>query len=315
MRYFSLPLEYVEPVYRPPSEARSLIFQVTLGCSNLITRPDPSSPTGFRVRRGCAFCVAYQTKPFRVRPREEVLAEITRVAAVYPDARRVFLADGDAMVLSPNRLLEILERLYASFPHLERVTAYASPKNLLKKSVDDLRRIREAGLTMIYVGIESGDDEILEKIDKRATSAHMIEGCLKAKEAGIAQSLTVILGLGGPELSKRHAEETARVLNAITPEYAAALTLMVERRVPSFDEIVDIPGFRILEVAEALAECRHLIACLETDGTEFRSNHASNWLALKGRLLRDKAKLLATIDSVLDDPDSPLVRPEYWRAL
>lgn len=315
MRFMSLPLTYVEPVYRPPSEARSLIFQVTLGCSNLITRPDPSSPTGYRVRRGCAFCVAYQTKPFKVRKREEVLAEIERVADVDPSARRVFLADGDALVLSTDRLLEILRRLYDRFPNLERVTAYASPKNLLKKSVDELKQIRAAGLTMVYVGLESGDDEVLRQVDKRSTADQMVTGCRKAKEAGIALSLTVILGLGGPKGSKQHAEATAAVLNRIEPEYAAALTLMVEHRVPSFEEVVDDPDFRLLDVPEALAECRHLIAHLEVEGTEFRSNHASNWLALKGRLQRDKARLLATIDQVLDDPDSPLVRPDYWRAL
>jgi radical SAM superfamily enzyme YgiQ (UPF0313 family) len=168
---------------------------------------------------------------------------------------------------------------------------------------------------MIYVGIESGDDEVLRAVDKRSTSAEMVEGGLKAKEAGLALSLTVILGLAGPALSRRHAEETARVVNAISPEYAAALTLMVEERVPTFEEAVALPGFRLLDVGEALAECRHLLAALECDGTEFRSNHASNWVALKGRLQRDKAALLATLDHVLDDPRSPLLRPDAWRAL
>ena len=315
MLYAPLPLRYVEPLYRPPSEARSLIFQVTLGCSNMITRPDALSPTGYRVRRGCAFCVAYQTKPFRVRRHQEVLDEIDAVARVYPTARRVFLADGDALVLSRRRLEDILGRLYQRFPRLERVTAYASPRNLMKKSVEDLRAIRRAGLTMIYVGIESGHEEILRRVDKRSTAAEMVEGCLKAKEAGLILSLTVILGLGGPRLSREHAQATAEVLNRIQPEYAAALTLMLEPRVPSFEEVFDDPEFRPLDVTEALRECRDLIAHLETEGTEFRSNHASNWVALKGRLLRDKPRLLATLDRVLHDPDSPLVRPEGWRAL
>jgi hypothetical protein len=294
MLYVPLPLKYVEPIYRPPSEARSLIFQVTIGCSNLAVRPDDASPTGYRVARGCAFCVAYQAKPFRARPRADVLDEIDRVAAVVPSTRRVFLADGDAVVLKTERLVEILERLRVRFPRLERVTAYASPRNLLKKSVDDLRALRDAGLAMVYVGIESGDDEVLRLVDKRSTADEMIEGCLKAKEAGIALSLTVILGLGGPARSRQHARETARVLNAIGPEYAAALTLMIEPRVPMFQEVVGDPDFRELSVAETLSECRELIACLETEGTEFRSNHASNWLALKGRLTADKTRLLAT---------------------
>lgn len=315
MHYVPLPLKYVEPIYRPPSEARSLILQVTVGCSNLVTRPDPSSPTGYRVKRGCAFCVAYQTKPFRARPHDEVLEEIDRVAAVVPSTRRIFLADGDAVVLSTRRLTEILQRIDQRFPRLERVTAYASPKNLLKKSVAELRELREAGLTMVYLGIESGHDEVLERVDKRSTADQMVEGCLKAKEAGIALSLTVILGLGGPRLSREHAEATAEVINRINPEYAAALTLMVEPRVPSFTEVFDDPEFRLLDVPEALAECRHLLAHLDTEGTEFRSNHASNWLALKGRLNRDQPRLLATIDQALSDPDSPLLRPDYWRAL
>jgi radical SAM superfamily enzyme YgiQ (UPF0313 family) len=315
MFYVPVPVKYVEPIYRPPSEARSLILQVTIGCSNLLVRPDAASPTGYAVKRGCAFCVAYQRKPFRVRPREEVLAEIDRVGEAVPQVHRIFLADGDAVVLSTGRLLEILERISRRFPRLERVTAYASPRNLMKKSVDELRAIREAGLSMVYVGIESGDDEVLRRIDKRSTSAEMIEGCLKAKEAGIALSLTVILGLGGPAGSQRHAEETARVLNRIKPEYAAALTLMVEPRVPSFEHVVGDPGFRELTVAEALAECRHLVANLDSEGTEFRSNHASNWLALKGHLMADRARLLATIDRALSDPRSPLLRPDSYRAL
>ncbi len=313
--FVQLPVKYVEPIYRPPSEAHSLILQVTIGCSNLLTRPDPESSTGHRVKRGCAFCVAYQTKPFKARPHGEVLEEIDAVAKVVPATRRIFLADGDAVVLKTSRLVEILERLYQRFPRLERVTAYAAPRNLLKKSVADLRQIQRAGLTMVYLGIESGDDEILVKVDKRSTAEQMIEGCLKAKEAGIALSLTVILGLGGPRLSKRHAEATAAVISRIKPEYAAALTLMVERRVPSFDQVFDDPEFRLLDVPEALAECRHLIAHLDSEGTVFRSNHASNWLALKGVLNKDRDELLATIDQVLDDPDSPLLRPDYWRAL
>jgi radical SAM superfamily enzyme YgiQ (UPF0313 family) len=312
----ALPIRYVDPIYRPPSEAWSLIFQVTLGCSNLRTRRDPASPTGYRVQGGCAFCVAYQTKPFRARPEDEVLAEIEAAgAAVGGRVERVFLADGDALVLSTDRLQRILERLYARFPKLQRVTCYASPQNLLHKTVDELRRLREAGLTMIYLGLESGDDEVLARIDKGATAAQMVEGCGKAKQAGLAQSLTVILGLAGPdpERSRRHAEATGRVLDAIAPEYAAALTLMLEERVPSFAEQVGDPAWREQTPAEALQEIRWLLAVIDADGIEFRSNHASNWLALKGHLQRDKARLLQQIDAALRDPR--LLRPEFLRAL
>jgi hypothetical protein len=310
----ALPIRYVEPVYRPPSEAASLIFQVTLGCSNLRTKRDASSPTGYRVQGGCAFCVAYQTKPFRARPEAEVLAEIDGAGAeVGPRVDRVFLADGDALVLSTDRLLRILERLYARFPKLERATCYASPQNLLRKPVGELRRLRDAGLTMIYVGIESGDDEVLRRIDKGASAAEMIEGGRRAKEAGLAQSLTVILGLGGPEGSRRHAEATARVLGAIVPEYAAALTLMLEERVPSFEEQLGDASWRNLTPAEALRENRWLLDALDADGIEFRSNHASNWLALKGRLARDKPRMLGEIDAALHDPR--LLRPDFLRGL
>jgi radical SAM superfamily enzyme YgiQ (UPF0313 family) len=310
----AVPIRYVEPVYRPPSEAWSLILQVTLGCSNLRTKRDPSSPTGYRVEGGCAFCVAYQTKPFRVRPEAEVLAEIDAAgAAVGGRVQRIFLADGDALVLSVDRLRRILERLRARFPKLERVTCYASPQNLRRKSVAQLRLLREAGLSMIYVGIESGDDEVLRRIDKGATAAEMVAGCRKAKEAGLAQSLTVILGLGGPHNSQRHAEATARVLDAIVPEYAAALTLMLEVRHPTFEEQMADPAWRNLTPAEALRECRWLLAAMDADGIEFRSNHASNWLALKGRLARDKRRLLAEIDEALRDPR--LMRPDFLRGL
>ena len=166
---------------------------------------------------------------------------------------------------------------------------------------------------MIYVGIESGDDEVLRRIDKGATSAQMIEGGLRAKEAGLAQSLTVILGLAGPSGSDRHAEATARVLDAIAPEYAAALTLMVEERVPSFAEQIADPSWRLLTPAEALGECRRMLERMRADGIEFRSNHASNWLALEGRLARDKTRLLAELDAAQRDPR--LLRPDFLRGL
>jgi radical SAM superfamily enzyme YgiQ (UPF0313 family) len=309
-----LPLCYVEPLYRPPSEAHSLIFQVTIGCSSLRTRPDPSSPTGYRVQSGCAFCVAYQTKPFRARPLDDVLAEIDAVAAaIGPHVPRVFLADGDALVLSTDRLLRILERLRARLPTLARVSAYGSPQNLLRKRPAELRRLCAGGLGLLYVGVESGDDELLGRIDKGVTAAETIEACLRAKAAGIAQSLTVILGLGGPRLSTRHAVATARVLDAIAPEYASALTLMLAERVPSFAEMLGDPSWRALSPAESLAECRTLIAAMDAEGVEFRSNHASNWLALKGRLARDKPRLLAAIDAALDDPRR--LRPSWTRGL
>jgi radical SAM superfamily enzyme YgiQ (UPF0313 family) len=259
--------------------------------------------------------VAYQEKRFRVRAEADLFKEIDWVAGAMPEVRRVFLADGDALVLSTDRMLRILERLYGKLANLERVTAYGSPQNFLQRSVADLTRLREAGLTMVYYGIESGDDEILNRIRKGATAEEIIEAGLKARQAGIDLSATVILGLGGPALSERHAEATAGVLNAIAPRYASALTLMVEPRKPSFQEVFGDPNWRALNQTETLAECRLLLAGIEADGVVFRSNHASNYLALAGDLQADKSRLLAEIDDVLKDSDSRRIRPEHLRRL
>jgi radical SAM superfamily enzyme YgiQ (UPF0313 family) len=269
-------IEYEMPLYRPPSEAYSLILQATIGCTH----------------NRCAFCVAYQNKKFRVRPEEDVFDEIDWAAEEMPDTRRVFLADGDAFALSPDKMVRILERLYEKLPDLERVTAYASPQNFKNRSVDDIRPVREAGLTMLYFGLESGDDEVLKRIDKGATCDEMVSACQKAQEAGFDLSVTVILGLAGPQGSKRHAELTAKALDRISPRFAAALTLMLAPRKPAYPEVYNHPDWRVLD-----------------------PNHASNYLALKGDLQKDKQKLLGIIDAALNDPDSPLLRPEFMRAL
>lgn len=292
-------IEYDMPLYRPPSEADSLIFQATIGCTH----------------NKCAFCVAYQGKRFRARPERELFTEIDWAADEMPGTRRVFLADGDAMALSPERMVRILERLYRKFPRLERVTAYASPQNLLARTPEQLRPVREAGMTMLYFGLESGDDEVLRRIQKGATCDEMVEACSRAHQAGFDLSVTVILGLAGPKTSERHAVATASALDRITPKYAAALTLMLAPRTPSFEEVYGDPDWRMLDQVEILRECRVLLAHMHADGITFRSNHASNYLALKGNLQRDKQRLLDTIDRVLQDPDSPLLRPEFLRAL
>lgn len=292
-------IHYLEPVFRPPSEADSLILQATYGCTH----------------NRCAFCSMYQGKRFRVRPQEELFSEIDWAGQRLPGVTRVFLADGDAFALAPGRMIRILERLYQRLPALERVTAYASPQNFRARKLEDLRAVRAAGLTMLYVGLESGDDEVLRRIHKGATCERIVEVCRRAQEAGFDLSITVILGLAGPAGSARHAEKTAAALDRIRPRYASALTLMRTPREPSFEEVYGDPAWRDLTPEEALAECRALLAAMQADGVEFRSNHASNYLALKGRLQRDKPKLLALIDRVLADPRSPLRRPEFLRAL
>jgi radical SAM superfamily enzyme YgiQ (UPF0313 family) len=291
-------IRYDLPLYRPPSEARSLILQATLGCSH----------------NRCAFCVSYQGKRFRVRPEAELFADVDWAAREAPHTRRVFLADGDAFVLSPERLLRILERLRAAFPLLERVTCYAGPENFARKSVAEMRGLRAAGLSMLFVGAESGDDEVLRRIDKGVTADAMIALCAKPQEAGLDLSITVILGLGGRRLSARHAAGTARLLDAIRPRYAAALTLILEERDPPFAVAFGDPDRVELTPAESLVECRAILDGMQADGITFRANHASNYLSLAGDLQRDKPRLLAQIDRALHQGEGAL-RPEFLRGL
>lgn len=289
---------YVPPLFRPPSEARSLIFQVTYGCST----------------DTCTFCRMYSDKRFRKRSEEEVLEELELAARLYPRTRRVFLADGDALVLSRRILVTYLERLHALFPSLERVTAYATPQNLLRKSPEDLRAVREAGLEMIYLGMESGSPEVLRRVEKGVTVDQIVESLRKARDAGFVTSVTVILGLGGPDLSREHAVETGRALTASGPDFIGALTLMLAEHNAGFPGCM--PGtWRELTVPETLVEVRSMLEHIECDGCTFRANHASNWLALKGRLQEDRPRLLSFIDEVLADPDSPYLRPDFFRAL
>ncbi|MCP4675833.1 MAG: radical SAM protein [Deltaproteobacteria bacterium] len=290
-------IRYVEPVIRPPSEADALILQATIGCSH----------------NKCAFCVTYRDKPFRARPREELLAEIDWAGMEMPEIRKIFLGDGDALALSTNRLIEILERLRDRLPNLRRITAYASPQNFKNKSPADLKRLRQAGLNMLYVGLESGDDEVLKRIDKGTTADEMARLCMLPKEAGIKLFVTTVLGLGGPRLSQQHAEHTARLIDRIQPRFASALTLTLMPREPSYEEVFSDPEWRLLTPDEVLVECRQLIECIESRGIIFYTDHASNYVPLKGTLQKDKARMLSTIDSALADPNKR--RPEFMRGL
>ncbi len=292
-------LNYDWPLYRPPSEARSLIFQATLGCTH----------------NKCAFCINYTNKRYRVKKEAELFAEIDLMARAEPRTRRVFLADGDAFALRPERMVRLLGRLHEKFPALERITAYAGPGNFRGRSHEQLKSVRDAGLSMLYFGLESGDDEVLRRVNKGYTSEQMVTACLKAQDAGFDLSITVILGLAGPKGSQAHALATAKALDRIAPKYASALTLMLEAKNPSYEEAYGDPDFRMLDQGEALAECRLLLETMQADEVIFRSNHASNYVALKGTLQKDKDQLLKTIDRALDDPRSGLIRPEWMRGL
>ncbi len=289
--------QYDEPVFRPPSEGNSLILQATIGCSH----------------NRCAFCYMYKEKRFRVKPWDQLRSEIDEIAPRMRGTKRIFLADGDAFAIPSAKLEQILDYLYSSFPTLQRVTAYASPANLLNKTVEEMKRIREKGLQILYYGVESGDPELLKLIDKGATPDEMAEGCIRAQEAGLKISVTVILGLGGRAGSARHARMTGELINRISPRYLSALTLMLGPYKEDFSRRIGT-GFEFNRPEEDLRELKELILSLENDRCIFRSNHASNYLPLLGTLDKDKQKLVETVDRALDDPDRYL-REEWMRGL
>ena len=289
-------MQYDMPLYRPPSEARSLIFQVTLGCSH----------------NRCAYCVMYRTKKFCIRPWDELKTDIEEAALTYREARRIFLADGDAMAVDADYMVQILKLLYETFPSLERVSAYANPSNLLEKPPEELTAIRQAGLQMLYFGIESGDKELLEKVRKGATVEEIVRSGKKAIDAGFILSATVILGLGGRQGSGRHARETARICSAINPQYLSALTLLIEDTNKYFYHCMG-EGWEMMDKTEFLQELRTMIEHFELEGCIFRSNHASNYLPIKAVLNEDKDRLLTEIDRALHNP--AMLRPEAMRAL
>jgi radical SAM superfamily enzyme YgiQ (UPF0313 family) len=243
------------------------------------------------------------------------LAEIDWAAAHLGRTRRVFLGDGDAISLSTDRLLRLLEALYDRLPGLRRVSAYAAPQSFRRKPVGDLERLRDAGLTQVYVGFESGDDEVLARVNKGVGHDEMVELCLRPQRAGLKLSAMIVLGLGGPRLSRRHAEESGRLIDEIRPRFASALTLMLEPGSDRYAREFGDPGWRLLDPLEMIAELRHLVAAVTADGIIFRSNHASNYLALAGVFQKSKQRMLDEIDAVLGDPELNRVRPECTRGL
>jgi radical SAM superfamily enzyme YgiQ (UPF0313 family) len=293
-------IHYNEPLIRPPAEADSLIFQATLGCSH----------------NRCAFCFAYATKSFKVRPLKEIKAEIELASRCYGSAiHKIFLADGDALTLPTNHLLQILEQLHQAFPQLRRVSSYAAPRNFVHKSVSELRQLHEAGLQLLYVGLESGNDEILKRINKGTTHDEMIELCQKPHDAGMKLSATVILGLGGPKLSQRHAEDTGRLLSKIQPRFASALTLMLESNRDSYANCFADSEWRMLTSQESLIELRTMLNAIKADKIIFRSDHPSNYLSVNGTLQKDKEKMLTKIDAALNNPMQNQLKQEWQRYL
>ena len=290
-----LPMRYKGKVYRPPSEAYSLIIQVTYGCSH----------------NRCAFCDMYDDKRFALRPMEEIREDFRLARQVYRRVERVFLADGDALMRKSDELLEILAMVYSLFPECQRVTCYASPRSLQVKTEEELRRLREGGLKMVYMGLESGCDAVLERMQKGHTAAAIVAAGQKARWAGLALSVTAISGLGSRELLREHAVDTARALSAMNPEYIGLLTLMVEPGTP-LERWVREGSFQVLGPAEILQETALLLDHMDSPGSVFRMNHASNYLTLKGTLNRDLPALRQQVQEGLMGHG---LRPESWRAL
>jgi radical SAM superfamily enzyme YgiQ (UPF0313 family) len=293
-------IRYVEPVYRPPSEADSLILPVTDGCS----------------WNRCAFCEMYTAPQKRFRPRDEaeVLETIRRCGENYGDAvKRIFLADGDAMTLSTRRLANVLEAIRRDLPGVRRVSSYCLPRNVRKKSAAELRDLKELGLSLVYVGAESGDDEVLARVEKGETAATTREALEKLRDGGIRRSVMILNGLGGQALSRQHALNSAALTNAAQPEYLATLVISFPNGETRLRE--GFPDWEPLGVPGLLQEMESFISALELKRTIFRSDHASNWLVLKGTLGADKPRLLRELRTAIAAPDAAPLRPSWARGL
>ncbi len=291
-------MNYDMPLFRPPSEAFSLILQPTIGCSN----------------NTCTFCGMYKMKKFRIKEWAEIEADIREASAYAGEVERIFLADGNALAMGTEMMVSLLGRLYETFPGLKRVTSYAGPRDLLEKPMDGLKRIRSAGLTMLYLGVESGSDEILREVRKGVDSAGMVEACRRAKEAGFDLSVTVLTGLGGREKTRQNAVETASVLNRIQPDYIGALTLTPVPGTVLYKKMRE-GEFTLLNPLENLRELKWMLENLSLEGCLFRCNHASNYLPLKGRLPEDRDRLVALLEDVVQNPGRYRLRPEHMRGL
>lgn len=289
-------LNYDYPLYRPPSEANSLIFQVTLGCSF----------------NECSFCDMYRSKEYSERPWDEVKLEIDMMAKQLPDTTRIFLADGDALNLSTEYMIKIVKYLYEKFPSLERVSCYAMPMNVLKKTPEELKQMFDAGLKMLYLGIESGSDIVLKKVTKGALGETIIRSVKKAKDAGYTMSCMIILGLGGKKYSKEHIKGTAQVINASTPNYVGALTLYLENGIKE-EFLTKYNGeFVPLSDSEALDELEDLVNQINVNNEIiFRANHGSNAYTIKGTFPQDKESMLEKISWMKSHPE--VIRPKGLR--
>ncbi len=290
-------MRYEGNIFRPPGEWRSYLLQATVGCSH----------------NKCTFCGMYKDKNFHIRPMKEIMEDIAMARAYYGDTDKVFICDGDAIVMRQEQLLQILEALYAAFPSLRQVTVYAGPRSTMTKTPEQLRELREAGLTRAYLGVETGWDELLQKVNKGCSAQQMLEAGIRLREAGIDLWVMILLGLAGPgEPSRRHMEETVKMMNLMKPRHLSALTLIPEPKTQLYRDVKE-GRFQLINAEESLRETRMLVEGLTVSPLHFTSNHASNYLPLKGSLPEDRGKLLAMIDSALSGKSR--IRSENHRAL
>jgi radical SAM superfamily enzyme YgiQ (UPF0313 family) len=290
-------VRYVGTVYRPPSEAYSLIIQATIGCNH----------------NKCTFCGSYRDRKFTIRSIQDIRKDLEEARHMGP-VEKVFLADGDALCMPQRRLVEILHAVNEYIPSVERIGIYANARNVLRKSPEDLQALKALKLGIIYLGLETGDEQLLTKIQKGSTYDQMVQAAKRVKDSGIALSVTVLLGIGGVEASKRHAAETARILTDMDPDFVGALSVILVPGTPLHDEYL-AGTFQLPDPFGMIQELRTMIAESSFSKCVFRSNHASNYLPVKATLPADKHAILAAIDAVLDSRDKNRLRPEFMRAL
>ena len=287
-------MRYEGDIYRPPGEWKSYLLQATVGCSN----------------NTCTFCNMYRDKKFRVRPMADILEDIRMAKTYYGDVRRVFLCDGDAIVMRTNDLITILDALYAAFPSLEKVTIYAGPRSTLTKTPEELKLLREHGLARAYLGVETGSGALLRKVKKGVDAQEMLEAGVRLREAGIDLWVMILLGLGGREGSREHILETAAMMNEMKPRHLSALTLTLYPGTELYDDW-RAGRFTPITPTESLQEIRLLLEKLDVDPLHFTCDHASNYVPLKGSLPEDRAHFLARLDRVLESGEG--MRPEWSR--
>jgi len=291
-------MKYEGDIIRPPSEATSLLLQVTVGCSH----------------NRCTFCPSFKDKRFRIKSLEEIVEDLEYASRRIRQVDRLFLCDGDALIIPQKRLLEILEAVRKHLPGVRRIGTYGNAKSILRKSVEELRELKEHGLGIVYLGIETGNEELLRKIRKGATYNQIVEAGRRVKEAGITLSATVLLGIGGIEKSTEHARDTARILTDVDPDFAGVLTVMIVPGTP-LDEERKAGAFVLPGTFDLLKELGVILSGARFSNCFFTANHASNYLPIRARMPRDREKVVQLIDEVVRRSDASMLRPESLRGL